>query len=93
MITADLAPNLTLHLGVQGRSIKFCALWYKDQCLLWDSLMGFHEDTPAQLEQSVLSSFDVRACHLIRRNCFLLGANITATEEEMQQWNQWLDAK
>ncbi|BCM88875.1 hypothetical protein IAD21_00717 [Abditibacteriota bacterium] len=90
LFIAGLSSGVVLHLGVRAEGVDMCAIWKGKNFVLWDSLIGFCSTLsplPVSPEQTAL---ETQMRPLVRRNCFLMGCDIEATDGEMREWNTWL---
>ncbi len=90
LFIARVPSGLTLHLRVQWTGVDTCALWRGSQHVLWDSVIGFLPTTqtsPVPKEQE-----ERQMRELIQRNCFLMGCDVMATDEEKRQWLEEIEA-
>ncbi len=90
LFIALVAPGLTLHLRVQWTGVERCTLWQGQRYMLWDGVTGFLS-TPQPLPKEP-EAWEAQMRGLIRRNCFLMGCDVSATEEEKRQWRKNLEA-
>jgi hypothetical protein len=93
LFIAELNPSLCLHLGIGRQGVDFCAIWRGEQCVVWDDHIGFCSMWPPVPTQELADDFNSQMRPLIRRNCFLMGAQLEATPDERHQWIQWLSAR
>jgi len=86
LFIVQVVPSLTLHLNVQWTGVDTCSLWQGKHYVLWDSVAGFLEPIRTSEVSKEQQDFETEMRALIRRNCFLMGAEIQATDEEKRQW-------
>ncbi|BCM88869.1 hypothetical protein IAD21_00711 [Abditibacteriota bacterium] len=95
LVITELAGGLRLHLGIDREGINLCGVWRGEECVLWDRRIGLcavSGPIPAPPDEHP-SAFHTAMRPVLRRNCFLLGVNIEATEQEKCDWEDWLILK
>jgi hypothetical protein len=90
LFLAQLDCDLQLHAGVGRDGVDLCAVWRGNECVMWNNLVGFCSMWPPIPTREQADSFNAQMRPIIRRNCFLLGGRIEATQEERKEWIQWL---
>ncbi|RYX80367.1 hypothetical protein EON83_28900 [bacterium] len=92
LFIAQIHPSLILHLRVQWNGIDRCTVWQKHRYVSWDRSTGFCPELKSSPVLDETEEWERQVGALIRRNCFRMGCDVGATEEEKRQWRDGLAA-